>query len=235
MNLTEHTIKIATLDSTNIHDKIIKLLNTSYYNPKSWTNMNKQVVSEKCDRCSKEELINVLNNPNCILFYVEDPNKQEIITCASLEYEESFFYSKELQSKPHFTWGYFAVNTDYQSKGIGKQVMLFIERLIKLIYNYYTVDNISEQQSIIKYFNSNYQLDFDITENVIKTFNGNNIKQIEDIYIACIYEKKELMGFYIKYGYKDIGYEYKLANYYGKEYILENSSFHYLIKSINSI
>ena len=87
--------------------EILTLVNQAYRGDKGWTNESSFV---KGDRVFKEEVVEYLSNPINHLFVLEVNNKIEATICVEEQEKRAYI-------------GFFAVNPNLQSQGIGKKML----------------------------------------------------------------------------------------------------------------
>lgn len=234
MKSEKFIISIKNSGNTEDYTSIVKLINSSYEKAESWTDKNLEVVSKERDRTNEEELKMILNDKSKRFLLLTDSNKNYIASIV-LELEHDFHLTNEIPPVNHFSFSLFAVSPEFQSQGIGKHLLKFGEAYMKFVVESAKGLNTKDERvSISEKLKKEYNYDFDM-ETEINTYDKKFLIEINDIYINCIIDKKELFAMYKKANYKDLGVRTPLSEFIEAKNIKFPSYFAFLIKSISSI
>lgn len=223
----EFVIKFIQTSNNNFPlGEIVELINLAYDKPESWTD---KIQVLDIVRINLSSLKSVLNNENNLFFIFVRKDDNKIYGCIKLYYEEFIESFEHLGEIPHFSFSLFAVHPNFQSKGIGKHLLLLGENIFKII----KASNLGEDYSKIKdNLLNEYTFDFDIERDILKRYCPRKLSLVDNIYIKVILAKADLYNFYIKYGYEETNLREDLEKSLTNITLFINSEFALLKKKI---
>ena len=156
-------------------NQIVELINLAYDKPESWTD---KIQVLDIVRINLISLKDVLNNENNLFFIFVKIDDNKIYGCIKLYYEEYIESFEHLGEIPHFSFSLFAVHPNFQSKGIGKHLLLLGENILKII----KANNLGEDYSKIKdKLLNGYTIDFDIETDILNRYCPRKLSSVENM------------------------------------------------------
>ena len=110
--------------------KHANLINKAYDKEVSWT--DRKLIVKTDARITKEELGFSLNQEKNKFFILQDKETNKFLGCAKIEYAINQPELMHFSDVPFFTIELFCIDPDYQSQGLGKYMLFFAEKVIKL-------------------------------------------------------------------------------------------------------
>jgi GNAT superfamily N-acetyltransferase len=205
------------------NENIVKIVTEAFNTGKSWTDETKYVSSERTNHNQIEKL---LNKKNIIIFVLEDfDNENEendkenlqdpkmIATVQVALYDTISWmegYDRYSNNKKIIYISLLSVLPEYQSKGLGKKIMNFVESYIRIL-KYYLENNNNNDLNIDNYINENenflygYKINFDNDEFFLNNYES--LKDVDRFAVQFNDERMELDKFYTKFGYINTGFK----------------------------
>jgi len=118
--------------------KHTNLINKAYDKEDSWT--DRKLIIKIDQRITFEELNYQLKQEKNKFFILQEKETENFLGCIKIEYAINHHEYDYFVETPFFTIELFCVDPEFQSKGLGKYVFLFAEKIIKLSSIYHKSD-----------------------------------------------------------------------------------------------